>query len=82
MNRLMYIACSELWWVCTDEEVAQNVGMVPKYCGVVPTLLGCFLVIPSLYVLKKFILFATVMFEGKEKWREDYNCIHILYADL
>lgn len=48
----------------------------------VPTLLVCFLVIPFLYVLKNFILFATVMFEGKEKRREDYNFIHILYAGL
>ena len=68
--------------MCMDGKVAQNAEIAPKSCGEVPSLLGCFLVIPSLYVLKKFILFATVIFEGKGKWRDDYISIHILYAGL
>ena len=44
-------------------------GICKKYCGVIPTLFGCFLWIPSLYVLSFFKCFFVTcfdcFFEGK-----------------
>ena len=47
------VACQELVCVCEFGKMAKDIGMTIRkgYCGIIPTLFGCFLGIPSLYVL-------------------------------
>ena len=60
--------------VCVVENKSKDIGMGIRksiQCGVIPTLFGCFLGIPSLYVssfLKCLFVtcFACFFFEGKE----------------
>ena len=72
------VACYELVCVCVcvcvcERERGWKNGKRYRddnpsgYCGIIPTLFGCFLGIPSLYVFKCFLLLVSVVFWGEEK---------------
>ena len=62
------------WSVCVCVEVgkmAKDIGMTIRkgyYCGTIPTLFGCFLGIPSLYVLSFLIFFCYLLLWGGERY--------------
>ena len=74
------VACRGLW--CVWLKISQGMGIRKSIqFGVIPTLFGCFLWIPSLYVisfLKGFFdLFRLFFFEGKEYGSSIAACSYI-----
>ena len=81
-----YYAHSKCNWGIVGK-MAQDVGMLWKYCGVIPILFGCFLRVPFVHALFSFRKLFYVLLKRKSSlsdlvWTKITSCIHSIRTSV